>query len=833
MQVLATGRRRLLDYEAAVALGARTMPTLRRHVVRFVILFPGRSGSTYVVSALDAHPAITAKGEVLDPLRPKGPEAQLDWTRRYLRGPAVNRSKAVGFKTKLRDVLDQAGFTSVLDEYDARLVYLDRRNDVKHTISRITARRLKDTTGRWNRYDGDARLAAFAVDFDDFQTRLDDVEAEKATIAEYVGQVDRPLLHLDYEDLLADPDATFHQLLAFLGLPPAPLEAARDAEEHQRRPARRRHQLHGAARPVRRDPVRAHVRRGARSLGNPGEMPGCRRVWALVRGARRRRQGMQTPTSDSSLTDSGIEAASRLAAELREGLGRVLRGKPEPVRLAVVTLLSGGHLLLDDVPGVGKTLLAKALARAAGGSFRRVQATPDLLPSELTGVSVFHLAGNEWEFRPGPLFANVVLVDELNRATPRTQSALLEAMEEHQVTVDGVTRPLPRPVLPHRHAEPVRDRGHVPARRGSARPLHARHRDRPARRHDRARAAARYRRRVRARCARAAHRPDRAHRRDRRGALGVLRAGGRRLRGRDLQRDARARRDRDRREPACVARAAARRAGPRRARRAAPTSSPTTSRGSRSRCSRTGWCCATPAACRTSGRSCRRVSTRCPRRAPDPRPPACRVRSSSRRRRSSSSSSGSHSSSSPAPPAPAGTSCCSARVIAVVITGSLLPALVLSRVTVAADAPADATVGRPLPDRARPCAATHVKRPGPHVRLRLGARRRPDERARSSSRPPAGASSPRPGRGRHRRPARARPVASPDPRRRCPTPVDVAPRREPTRCPIVARRHPDTRPTSPTSRAGGTELTRGRARVPRRRPDPLGALARDGRAPAR
>ncbi len=226
MQVLATGRRRLLDYEAAEALGARTMPTLRRHVVRFVILFPGRSGSTYVISALDAHPAITAKGEVLDPLRPQGPEAQLDWTRRYLRGPAVNRSKAVGFKTKLRDVLDQAGFTSVLDEYDARLIYLDRRNDVKHAISRITARRLKDTTGRWNRYDGDARLDAFAVDFDDFQTRLDDVEAEKATIAEYVGQVDRPLLHLDYEDLLADPDATFHQLLAFLGLPPAPLEAA-------------------------------------------------------------------------------------------------------------------------------------------------------------------------------------------------------------------------------------------------------------------------------------------------------------------------------------------------------------------------------------------------------------------------------------------------------------------------------------------------------------------------------------------------------------------------------------------------------------------------------
>ncbi len=140
-----------------------------------------------------------------------------------------------------------------------------------------------------------------------------------------------------------------------------------------------------------------------------------------------------------------LSAAHHLAADLRAGLNQVLRGKPEPIRLAIVALLAGGHLLVDDVPGVGKTLLAKTIARAAGGSFRRVQATPDLLPSELTGVSIFHLAGNEWEFRPGPLFANVVLVDELNRATPRTQSALLEAMEEHQVTVDGITRPLPAP----------------------------------------------------------------------------------------------------------------------------------------------------------------------------------------------------------------------------------------------------------------------------------------------------------------------------------------------------------------------------------------------------
>lgn len=202
------------------------MPTLRRHVTRFVILFPGRSGSTWLVSALDAHPAITAKGEVLDPLRPQGPEAQLEWTRSFFRGRIVSRDRAVGFKTKLRDVLDQDGFGRLLAEYDARLIYLDRRNDVKHAISRITARRLKDTTGRWNRYDGDAALEPFAVDVDDFESRLRAVEEEKATIAGYVGRQDRPLLHLDYEDLLADPTATFHRILAFLGLPPAPIRGS-------------------------------------------------------------------------------------------------------------------------------------------------------------------------------------------------------------------------------------------------------------------------------------------------------------------------------------------------------------------------------------------------------------------------------------------------------------------------------------------------------------------------------------------------------------------------------------------------------------------------------
>lgn len=120
-------------------------------------------------------------------------------------------------------------------------------------------------------------------------------------------------------------------------------------------------------------------------------------------------------------------------------------GKSETVEEAVLTMLCGGHLLIEDVPGVGKTTLAKALAKSIGGEFRRIQFTPDLLPTDITGTSIFLQNSGEFEFRPGPLFANVVLVDEVNRATPKTQSALLEAMEERQVSSDGTTRMLPNP----------------------------------------------------------------------------------------------------------------------------------------------------------------------------------------------------------------------------------------------------------------------------------------------------------------------------------------------------------------------------------------------------
>jgi MoxR-like ATPase len=159
---------------------------------------------------------------------------------------------------------------------------------------------------------------------------------------------------------------------------------------------------------------------------------------------------------------AGLEAVTSVATGLADNLSQVIRGKPEALRLALVALLSGHHLLLEDVPGVGKTLLAKALARSLGGSFRRIQGTPDLLPAELTGVSVFHKDTEEWEFRPGPLFANVVLVDEINRATPRTQSALLEAMEERQVTVDGQTWGLPEPFFVVATQNPVEHAGTFP-----------------------------------------------------------------------------------------------------------------------------------------------------------------------------------------------------------------------------------------------------------------------------------------------------------------------------------------------------------------------------------
>ncbi len=150
------------------------------------------------------------------------------------------------------------------------------------------------------------------------------------------------------------------------------------------------------------------------------------------------------------------------ARKLRENVQKVIVGKDEAINLALAAVLCEGHILLEDVPGIGKTTLARALAVSLGCSFRRIQFTPDLLPSDVTGLTWFNQKKQEFEFRPGPIMSQVVLADEINRATPRTQSALLEAMQERQVTADGVTYPLPRPFLVMATQNPVELEGTFP-----------------------------------------------------------------------------------------------------------------------------------------------------------------------------------------------------------------------------------------------------------------------------------------------------------------------------------------------------------------------------------
>src|SRR5947199_5211403 len=143
------------------------------------------------------------------------------------------------------------------------------------------------------------------------------------------------------------------------------------------------------------------------------------------------------------LSSTDIGAVRRL----EDAIATVIRGKPEAIRASVITLLSRGHLLIEDVPGVGKTTLARALAGALGGTFRRIQFTSDLLPSDIVGVSIYDQGGKVFELKRGPIFANVVLADEINRTTPRTQSALLEAMSEGSVSIDDATHELPKPFM--------------------------------------------------------------------------------------------------------------------------------------------------------------------------------------------------------------------------------------------------------------------------------------------------------------------------------------------------------------------------------------------------
>jgi len=157
-----------------------------------------------------------------------------------------------------------------------------------------------------------------------------------------------------------------------------------------------------------------------------------------------------------------LEPARASVERIATSVERVISGKPEAIRLALVALLAEGHLLIEDVPGVGKTMLAKALARSLDCTMHRIQFTPDLLPGDVTGVSVFDQSTGTFEFRPGAVFANIVLGDEINRASPKTQSALLEAMEEQQVTVDGHTYPLPQPFMVIATQNPVEMEGTYP-----------------------------------------------------------------------------------------------------------------------------------------------------------------------------------------------------------------------------------------------------------------------------------------------------------------------------------------------------------------------------------
>jgi MoxR-like ATPase len=169
-------------------------------------------------------------------------------------------------------------------------------------------------------------------------------------------------------------------------------------------------------------------------------------------------RNLETISKGKIATTNAVEQVERL----QQAIETVIKGKPEAIRLAIVTLIAGGHLLVEDVPGVGKTTLAHALARSLGCSFQRIQFTSDLLPSDVIGLSVYNQHSGVFEWKPGPVFANVVLADEINRTTPKTQSALLEAMAERQVTVEGVTHDLPMPFIVLATQNPIEHHGTYP-----------------------------------------------------------------------------------------------------------------------------------------------------------------------------------------------------------------------------------------------------------------------------------------------------------------------------------------------------------------------------------